>query len=97
MKKLWATSSVNYNVDFLYFEKDGLNLVLHGIDRPKLYFHWKTNNSIWKARVATAVQANVLMLHEDGNLVLYDRCNRSIWETNTNGKCLKGLDELIFC
>ena len=38
----------------------------------------------------------MLILHDDGNLVLYDRCGKTIWESDTSGKCFQGLDQLIY-
>ena len=90
---IWNTSKMGYNVDFFYFGKNGLNLFLHGKDGLNLLLYGNKKHSIWKARAATTGQAKTLILHEDGNLVLSDGCNKSIWETQTsqNFKCLKGL------
>ena len=52
--------------------------------------------SVWEPRSQNAGQIKMLILHDDGNLVLYDGCGKTIWESETSGKCFQGLDELIY-
>ena len=94
---IWNTNPIkNFNVDFFYFDKDGLHLVLHGKDGKNLFLYGNNKDSTWKAKLTGQVKA--LVLHDDGNLVLSDACNKSIWETGTSQdfKCSKGLNELVF-
>ena len=96
---IWNTSSKDNNTDFFYFGNDGLNLFLHRNDGNNLLLYGNNkSSSIWKERVGTAGKARKLVLLEDGNLVLSDDCNKTIWETKTSQdlKCLKGLSELVY-
>ena len=45
---------------------------------------------IWKA--GTRGRANKLVLQDNGNLVLINACNETLWETETAGKCPEGLE-----
>ena len=94
---IWKTNPIkNFNVDFFYFHKDGLHLVLHGKDGKNLFLYGNSKNSTGKGTLTGQVKA--LVLHDDGNLVLSDACNKIIWETRTSQyfKCSKGLNELVF-
>ena len=83
-------------MDFFHFDKDGLHLVLHGKDGKNLFLYGDNKHSTWKAKLTGQVKA--LVLHDDGNLVLSDACNKIIWETGTSQdfECSKGLNELDF-
>ena len=93
---IWVACTVGYNVDSLYFGKDGLGLFLYGKDGSNWMLYGKTEMSVWKPRSQNAGQVEMLILHDDGNLVLYDRCGKTIWESDTSGKCFQGLDQLIY-
>lgn len=71
-RAMWSSLKINNDVDFLYFSKEGFSLILHG----------KGNITIWRA--PTEGQGDSLILQDDGNLVLYNYCNKSIWETRSN-------------
>ena len=71
---LWSTNTINANADFLYFVKN--ELVLRG----------KDNTSLWKASYRGG-SPEMLIVQDDGNLVLYDTLKRSLWSTNTQDKC----------
>ena len=47
--------------------------------------------TIWKA--STGRHANKLVLQDDGNLVLRNDYNKTIWETKTTGECPAGLKQ----
>ena len=93
----WNTT-IKRNIDFLYFDKYGINLFLHGKNGENVIIYGKNGSSIRKTKVETIRRAKTLMLHGDGNLVLSDDCNERIWETKTSQdfKCLKGLNELVY-
>lgn len=93
---IWVAYTVSYNVDSLYFGKDGLGLFLYGKDGSNWMIYGKTEMSVWKPRSQNAGQVEMLILHDDGNLVLYDRFGKTIWESDTSGKCFQGLDQLIY-
>ena len=71
---LWSTNTINANADFLYFVKN--ELVLRG----------KDNTSLWKVTYR-GKSSEMLIVQDDGNLVLYDTLKRSLWSTNTQDKC----------
>ena len=71
---LWSTNTINANADFLYFVKN--ELVLRG----------KDNTSLWKVTYR-GKSPEMLIVQDDGNLVLYDTLKRSLWSTNTQDKC----------
>lgn len=80
--------SALFNNGSLFFDVDGLNLVLRKktvhseqmLDKPL---------TIWKA--GTDGRANKLVLQDNGNLVLKNDCNKTIWETKTADACPPGL------
>ena len=73
---LWSTNTINSNADFLYFVKNGYELVLRG----------KDNTSLWKVSYRGG-SPEMLIVQDDGNLVLYDTLKRSLWSTNSQDKC----------
>ena len=77
-----------YNSDKLYFDLDGLSLVF-GMKKYRSKNMFYTSVTIWKA--GTEGRANKLVLQDNGNLVLKNGCNKTIWETKTNGACPPGL------
>ena len=77
-RAIWTSYTTNNTVDFLYFDEDGTNLILLG----------KDNSTIWRAPMTRLGKR--LVLQDDGKLVLYNSCNRSIWEKG-NKNCPKGL------
>ena len=68
---LWSTGTINIGVEYLYFDWNELSL--RGTD----------NKTIWKANGKSGEWNNELLIQNDGNLVVYNRCNESIWATNT--------------
>ena len=75
---IWTSHTMNNTVDFLYFDEDGTNLILHG----------KDNSTIWRAPITRL--GKELVLQDNGKLVLYNSCNTSIWEKG-NKNCSEGL------
>ena len=78
-RPIWTSSTSNNTVDFLYFDEEGISLILRG----------KDNSTVWRAR-STGL-GKELVLQDDGKLVLYNSCNLSIWEIGDNKKCREGL------
>ena len=68
---LWTTGTINKEVDFLYFDRDGLSL--RGID----------NKTIWRANNMFDEWSEKLFIQNDGNLVVYNKCDKPIWSTDT--------------
>ena len=82
-------SKGNDNADYLFFHNK-LGLVLYD----------KNNKSLWKAndmrrRISAPM---ILIMQDDGNLVIYDRCRKPYWESRTYEKCKasSGLMYLVF-
>ena len=81
-RPIWTSYTINNTVNFFYFDEDGTNLILRG----------KDNSTIWRAQ--TTMLGEKLVLQDDGKLVLYNSCNKSIWEKG-NENCPEGLVRLI--
>ena len=77
------------NNEALYLDAEGLSLVLLNSRAYTAYGHYKSV-IIWKA--GTRGRANKLVLLDNGNLVLINACNETLWETETAGKCPEGLE-----
>ena len=87
-RSIWISFTSNKSVNFLYFDGEGTSLALRG----------KDNRNVWK--IQTAVLGKELVLENNGKLVLYNSCNRSIWEKGGKKLCRKGLFTLLnveFC
>ena len=80
----------------LYFDPEGSTLVL--LNAVERYYDLLPNSfyksiAFWNA--STGSHANKLVLQNNGNLVLLDNCNKTMWETNTTGACPAGLEQFI--
>ena len=82
-RSIWTSLTFNNSVDFLYFDGEGTSLVLRGED----------NRNVWK--VQTTVLGKELVLQNNGKLVLYNSCNKSIWEKGSKKLCRTGLLSLL--
>ena len=76
----------------LYLDLEGLSLVL--LKRLYLFYNELYKSvTIWNA--STDGYAKKLFLQDDGNLVLSNDNNKTIWETKTSGACPKGLEQFM--
>ena len=77
------------NNEALYLDAEGLSLVLLNrvYDMSQIFYKSVT---LWKA--GTGGRANKLVLQDNGNLVLTNGCNKTVWETKTAGACPAGLE-----
>ena len=76
----------------LYLDLEGLSLVL--LKRPyQLGNVLHKSVTLWNA--STDGHAKKLFLQDDGNLVLSNDNNKTMWETKTSGACPKGLEQFI--
>ena len=76
----------------LYLDSEGLSLVL--LNEPWLVDSWHYKSvTIWNA--STEEHAKKLFLQDDGNLVLSNDNNKTMWETKTSGACPKGLEQFV--
>ena len=82
-------SKGNDNADYLFFHNK-LGLVLYDKNNKSL---WKAND-MWR-RISAPM---ILIMQDDGNLVIYDRCRKPYWESRTYEKCKasSGLMDLVF-
>ena len=78
-RSIWTSFTSNKGVDFLYFDQEGTSLALRR----------KDNSNVWK--IQTAALGKELVLQEDGKLVLYNSCNKSIWGKGGEKLCKTGL------
>lgn len=78
-KVVWSEG--NNNADYLYFNSKG-DLVLYNKNKDQV---WSASN-MWNRKSTP----NVLLMQEDGNLVLYDECGSPYWESKTYDKCKPG-------
>ena len=77
------------NNEALYLDAEGLSLVLLNLG-PALEYGFYKSVIVWKA--GTRGRANKLVLQGNGNLVLINECNETLWETKTAGACPEGLE-----
>ena len=75
------------NNEALYLDAQGLSLVL--LNRIHFLTFYKSV-TLWKA--GAEGRANKLVLQDNGNLVLTNGCNKTVWETKTAGACPAGLE-----
>ena len=91
------------NNEAFYLDAEGLSLVLLNsrlknvrtflvkYDPGLVFSHGFFKSAIiWKA--VTRGRANKLVLQDNGNLVLINACNETLWETETAGECPEGLE-----
>ena len=85
-KKIWSLSTLVAATDFLYFNING-----------KIIIIGKDNITKWIRPVFTRNTRNgLLLMQNDGNLVVHDHCGRTLWESRSYGKCstVSGIDLL---
>ena len=90
----FSKNQASYFDQALYFEGSTLVLlsaVEHLYVTPSNYFY--KSIAIWNA--STGRYANKLVLQNNGNLVLRNDYNETMWETNTTGVCPAGLEQFI--
>ena len=64
-------------MDSLIFHSDG-----------KIYLLGKDNSIRWRLKIQSRnSKGHLMLLQNDGNLVVYNDCGNSIWESKTRGKC----------
>ena len=80
----------------LYFDPEGSTLVL--LNAAERYYvplpnYFYKSIAFWNT--STGRHANKLVLQNNGNLVLLNDYNKTMWETNTTGACPAGLEQFI--
>ena len=90
----------------LYFDSEGLTLVLlNRVRGEKIlalffsFFYFPLINLFYKSVViwnaSTGGYTNKLVLQDNGNLVLSNGDNKTMWETKTSGACPAGLEHFL--
>ena len=90
----------------LYFDSEGLTLVLLNRVREErivakflFFFEFAPINLFYKSVViwnaSTGGYTNKLVLQDNGNLVLSNGDNKTMWETKTSGACPAGLEHFL--
>ena len=90
----------------LYLDSEGLTLVLLNrvrgeriLPRFLIFFDILSINLFYKSVViwnaSTGGYTNKLVLQDDGNLVLSNGDNKTMWETKTSGACPAGLEHFL--
>ena len=90
----------------LYFDSEGLTLVLlNGVGKERMvgrffsFYYPLPINLFYKSVViwnaSTGGYTNKLVLQDNGNLVLSNGDNKTMWETKTSGACPAGLEHFL--
>ena len=82
-RPIWTSFNLIDDVDFLYLNKEG-HLILCGKD------------SSVKWRIFSLGQGEKLFLQNDGQIVLYNLKNKSIWKKGNRRKCRTGLVKCVY-
>ena len=76
-KQIWSTNTSNSSIEYLYFGKNST-----------LSLRKKENISTWEAEFTRKdSKTEELILQDDGNVVVYNKCDEILWESKTSGKC----------
>ena len=78
---IWSTYTDDKYMDSLYLDNNGIYLL--GKDGS-----YRTNITLNKTG-GTKQKSDILLMQNDGNLVIYDECGRVAWESLTDTKCAK--------
>ena len=87
----WQTGTINSTIDCLYLSQSGKPALI-GEDYSK----------IWRVELLPSSRTvNLLIIQDDGNLVVYDQCGKALWESETQGGCnnvihSQGLVDLLY-
>ena len=84
-EKLWTTNTNDHYVDSLIFKDDGKIYLLAKDNHSRL----EIGTSLTKSRPA------LMLMQNDGNLVIYDECGNRHWESRT-GKLCSGTPGIYF-
>ena len=85
-KKLWTTNTNDDYVDFLIFKDDGKIYLLAKDNHSRLEIGLSFRNS----------RPQMMLIQNDGNLVIYDECGNRKWESRTGGLCSGTLGIYMF-
>ena len=76
-EKIWTTNTDDDYIESLIFDNDG-----------KISLLGKDNSSRWQMKLSsTNSKPHLMLLQNNGNLVVYNKCGNRLWESRTRGKC----------
>ena len=76
-RTIWSKNAEIADVDFLYFDKNS-KMILIG----------KDNRTEWVTPVfIRGTKHDILLMQNDGNLVVQDECSNTLWQSRSYGKC----------
>ena len=76
-EKIWTTNTDDDYIESLIFDNDG-----------KISLLGKDNSSRWQMKLLSRnSKPHLMLLQNNGNLVVYNECGNRLWESRTRGKC----------
>ena len=76
-QKIWTTDTNDSFVNYLFFKNDG-----------KIYLLGKDNSSRWYTKTSpTNLKSRMMLILNDGNVVVYDTCGNRQWQSPTGAPC----------
>ena len=76
-QKVWARHTNDGYVNYLIFKNDG-----------KIYLLGKDNSSRWNTKASfTNSKPQMMLIQDDGNVVIYDKCGNRQWQSGTGEPC----------
>ena len=80
-EKIWTTNTDDDYIESLIFDNDG-----------KISLLGKDNSSRWQMKLLSRnSKPHLMLLQNNGNLVVYNKCGNRLWESRTRGKCDTGI------
>ena len=86
MEKLWTTNTNDDYINSLNFKNDG-NIYLLGKDNSN---RWSTEINLKNSK------PDMMLIQNNGNLGVYDKCGKRYWESRTTVQC-RGAPGIYFC
>ena len=76
-EKIWTTNTDDDYIESLIFDNDG-----------KISLLGKDNSSRWQMKLLSRnSKPHLMLLQNNGNLVVYNKCGNRLWESRARGKC----------
>ena len=76
-QKIWTTDTNDSFVNYLFFKNDG-----------KIDLLGKDNSSRWYTKASpTNLKSRMMLILNDGNVVVYDTCGNRQWQSPTGAPC----------
>ena len=76
-EQIWTANTDDDYIESLIFDNDG-----------KISLLGKDNSSRWQMKLLSRnSKPHLMLLQNNGNLVVYNECGNRLWESRTRGKC----------